>query len=260
MPYVSTPHLRLHYREAGDGERVLVLLHGIAASGRVWELLLPLLPPGVWAIAPDLRGFGASDKPEADYTVAQAAADLRHLMWELDLARFVLVGHDLGAAVALEFALRWPHRVEGLAMLGSLPLNGQPRPPEAFPLLAVAARDRRHVAFQLAATAPGAARDVFWDQLVDDALAGADAVVPYAHSLASWNVAEYVGSLPIPVLFLHGADDPLVRPAELEPVLAAFRHARLQTLPGCGHAPMVEQPAATARTLREFFTALWSGL
>ena len=256
MPFVSTPNLRLHYREAGEGERVTVLLHGSAACGRIWELLLPLLPPGVRAVVPDLRGFGASDKPEADYTISQAAADLRHLMWELDLARFVLVGHDLGAAVALDFALRWPHRVEGLVLMGSPPASGHQLPPEAFPLLAATARDRRQVSLQLAAVTPGAARDYFWDQLVDDALAAADAVAPYARSLAAWNVAPYVGNLPMPVLFLHGSEDPLVNPEQIQATLAAFSDARLQALANCGHAPMVEQPASVAAALSDFLATL----
>jgi len=260
MPFVSTPNLRLHYREAGEGERVIVLLHGSAATGRVWELLMPLLSAGVRVIAPDLRGCGGSDRPDADYTIAQAAADLRHLMWELDLARFVLVGHDLGAAVALEFAVRWPHRVEAMALLGSPPASGHPLPPEAFPLLAATARDRRQVALQFAQATPGAARDYFWEQLIDDAVDTAEAVTPYARSLAGWNVAQYLDSLRLPVLFLHGAADPLVPPEQLAPTVAAIPGARLELLAGCGHLPMVEQPSAVARAIGDLLTALWPGL
>lgn len=252
MPFVSTPHLRMHYRAAGEGPRVLVFIHGSAASGRVWEPVLPLLPPGFRAIAPDLRGFGASDKPEVDYTITQAAIDLRHVMWELDLTRFVLVGHGLGAAVALEFAVRWPHRVVGMVLVSSPPLSGEPLPAEAFPLLQSTAHDRRLLGLQLAAQTPGAMRDHLWEQMLDDALAGADAVVPYARALSGWSVLEHAADLHQPAVFICGEADPRQTAERLAESRAALPKAELRTLPGSGPMPMLEQPGAFAGLLTDF--------
>lgn len=255
MSFVSTPHLRLHYREAGTDGRVVLFVHGHGGSGRQWELVLPHLQ-SVRAVVPDLRGCGESDKPDVDYTIEQSAADMRHLMWELDLARFALVGHGLGAAVALDFTLRWPHRVAGLVLLGSSPGSGEPLQGEEIPLLEQVSRDRKLMDQRLRLQAPGAPRDHFWDQVVDDAMQGAEALVPYARSLGQWNVMEQLGELRTPALFIHGAGDAQVPVARIGPTVAAVPGSRLEVLADCGHMPHLEQPAVAARAMHEFLSAL----
>jgi len=100
----------------GAGERAVVLVHAGIADMRMWEPLLPELPPDRRIVRYDMRGFGASVLPPGPVSNAR---DLIALLDALELDRVALVGASFGGRVALEVASNWPERVRGLALLGS---------------------------------------------------------------------------------------------------------------------------------------------
>lgn len=111
--------VRLHYVEAGTGPLVL-LLHGFPEFWYAWRRqILPLAAAGFRVVAPDMRGFNLSDKPEgvAAYGVKALVADLHALILSLESNRASIVGHDWGAGVAWAFAMRHPEALERLAIL-----------------------------------------------------------------------------------------------------------------------------------------------
>jgi pimeloyl-ACP methyl ester carboxylesterase len=126
MPYVHTPGLDIHYQEAGEGPNVFLLVHGNFGSWRWWDGLLQALPPGFRAYAPDLRGCGdtAGGASPETFEIAQLAGDLRAFADALGLRAFHLVGHSLGGAVALQFALDEPRRVRTLTLVTPAPATG----------------------------------------------------------------------------------------------------------------------------------------
>lgn len=111
--------LSLAVLDEGDGPPVL-LLHGFPDSSRLWRHQVPALTgAGLRVIAPDLRGFGESDRPEAveDYRITRSVADMVAILDGLGIERVRLVGHDWGAGVAWALALIAPQRVERLVVL-----------------------------------------------------------------------------------------------------------------------------------------------
>ena len=103
-----------------DGEPI-VFLHGFPESHRTWRAVAPALAGEFRVIAPDQRGFGASDKPEGveKYRPDRAVEDLIALADALALGRFTLVGHDWGGAVAWLAALRHPDRIARLVIVNA---------------------------------------------------------------------------------------------------------------------------------------------
>jgi pimeloyl-ACP methyl ester carboxylesterase len=103
----------------GAGTPVL-LLHGYPDSSRLWRHQLPeLVRAGFRAIAPDLRGFGESDRPPAveDYAMAKSIADVTALLDALEVDRAHIVGHDWGAGLAWALAALVPERVDRLVVM-----------------------------------------------------------------------------------------------------------------------------------------------
>lgn len=117
---VRVGDLRLHVTEAGQGAPV-VLLHGFPELGHSWRHQLPALAgAGFHAVAPDLRGFGRSDRPPNvdDYGIAALAGDVAALVAELGGTAH-LVGHDWGGSLAWVLAARAPQTVRSLTILNS---------------------------------------------------------------------------------------------------------------------------------------------
>lgn len=114
----------LHAAVGGSGSPV-VLLHGFPQTHLCWRHVAPALAADHTVIVPDLRGYGASDKPAATspdtYSKRTMARDVVRLAGELGFERFALAGHDRGALVAVRAGLDHPAVVSHLASLDVLP-------------------------------------------------------------------------------------------------------------------------------------------
>ena len=119
-------NVALYYRDIGPaGAPPVVLLHGFPETGDAFAPVVAALGKHYRLIVPDLRGAGASQVPSAGYDKRIVASDVRALMDRLGIARAHVIGHDLGARVAVAFAVQYPDRllsagvaeafVEGLA-------------------------------------------------------------------------------------------------------------------------------------------------
>jgi pimeloyl-ACP methyl ester carboxylesterase len=124
--FVDVDGVRVHYQEAGDVTAPpLILIHGFATSNLVWsKVFLDFAAGGFRVIAPDLLGYGYSDKPrDLDYTIARQAEMVVDFMKELSVEHAVLVGSSYGAAVAATVALDHPAMVEKLILVGAVNNN-----------------------------------------------------------------------------------------------------------------------------------------
>jgi len=112
--------VRIHYRRLGQGPG-MVLLHGYPQTGHMWRKVMPALAERFTVVAPDLRGYGDSDRPIAGYDKRTMAADVADVIRTLGLQPVVLVGHDRGARVAHRFALDHPSLLTRLVLLDIAP-------------------------------------------------------------------------------------------------------------------------------------------
>src|SRR6516164_8886212 len=130
MPYVPLAHAgRIHYAERGErrpGRSSAVFIHGAGGSSTIWGMVLPRVAgAGGHGVAIDLPGHGPSGLEGTALDGASGLSLERYrdavgeLAGALCLGRSVLVGHSLGASVAIEAALAWPDKVQALVLLGS---------------------------------------------------------------------------------------------------------------------------------------------
>jgi pimeloyl-ACP methyl ester carboxylesterase len=116
---IASLGIELDVLDEGEGAPVL-LVHGFPDSSHLWRhQVAALTGAGFRAIAPDMRGFGASDKPEAveEYGLGRAVADLVAILDALEIQQARVVGHDWGAAVVWLLAALQPDRVERIVAM-----------------------------------------------------------------------------------------------------------------------------------------------
>jgi pimeloyl-ACP methyl ester carboxylesterase len=117
--FVQAGDTRMYYQKAGSGEVPIVLVHGFGASSFSWrENLNPIAEAGYTVYAPDLRGFGLSNKGWDKSMSQDAQADrLKAFLDAQGINRAVLAGNSMGGGIVTNFALRYPDRVRGLVLV-----------------------------------------------------------------------------------------------------------------------------------------------
>ena len=132
--FVRAGKVRLEYFEQGHGPDTLVLVHGYASSAAIWRYTLQFLSEDHFrVIVLNNRGAGRSDRSSSDgpfneenYSVETFAQDLFDAIDALNLERFTLVGHSMGGATVVQFALQHQDRIQGLVLMNPAPLSGRP--------------------------------------------------------------------------------------------------------------------------------------
>ncbi|MDL2220742.1 alpha/beta hydrolase [Eubacteriales bacterium OttesenSCG-928-N14] len=114
--YVDIQGLRIHYIAAGDGDPVL-FVHGIGQSGYTWRYNFMPFSEQFLCVAPDLIGYGFSDKPDLTYTIEENSEFLLAFLNALRIKQTHIVAMGTGAVYALDFMIHYPDRVGRAAMI-----------------------------------------------------------------------------------------------------------------------------------------------
>jgi pimeloyl-ACP methyl ester carboxylesterase len=114
--------LDIHYLTGGEGEP-LVVIHGGGDSGRAWLENAAELSKNYQVYLPDLPGFGHSKAIDEDFDLSSYVTFVEDFSRSLGLGHFHLIGHSLGGGIALNYALKFPHKIERLVLISSLCLG-----------------------------------------------------------------------------------------------------------------------------------------
>ena len=264
---------RVNYRTAGDGEQVLLLIHGITGCAKQWDGVVPLLADRYTVIAPDLLGHGESAKPKGDYSLGAYAAGIRDLLVALGHRRATVVGHSLGGGIAMQFAYEYPPFAERLVLVSS---GGLGR--EVSALLRAATLPGSEIVLPLIAServlnlgaAFGAVLGRFGLTAGTDlaemargyaSLGDAGARQAFIHTLRS--VIEPTGQRVsatdrlyltqiLPSMVLWGERDPLIPSKHARSAHAAMPGSRMEIFEESGHFPQLHEPVRFAHELIDF--------
>jgi pimeloyl-ACP methyl ester carboxylesterase len=273
-----------HVARTGTG-KPLLLLHGWPEFWLTWEPVMTRLAGRFTLIAPDLRGFGDSDKPDGPFGPDQHTADMLALMDALRIERFGVVGHDVGGAVMQPLARAAPGRLAGLFFFdfvypGIGPRMGDPdrlnhiwyqsfHQMEMAPALVGASREscRTYIAHFLKNWSHRKdAFDEVVDAFTDNFLKVGNLAGGFAHYRASHagRVKMMQGEAPklppidIPTCVRWAEHDPLLPYSWTDRLNETFSNLDLAMFPGVGHFPHREDPDRAASEIAAFFTRISS--
>ena len=275
----------IHVARAGSGQP-LFLLHGWPEFWYVWHRLVPLLQDKFELIMPDLRGFGATEKPykgPSDQNTPQIMGDdLAALADELGIAKFGVVSHDVGAMVAQAFALQHEDRLSGLFFF-NCPYPGIGRrwmAPDHVKEIWYQTFHQQAWSAQLVASSRDACRIYFthflrhWSHdpsaFDDDIERWVDNFMQpdniqggfnYYSSVAKMRLAIARGEAPplraieTPTFVYWGRHDPVLKSEWVDNIDKSFSNATIEIAEDAGHFVHYEKPEASAERIRAFFEA-----
>lgn len=244
-------------QEPDGAKRTVVFIHGAGMDHTVWSAQARWFAHhGRGVLALDLPGHGRSAGPPLASIAAMAGCVLAAID-AIGGPEFVLVGHSMGALVALEAAARAGARVAGLALLGMTPAM------PVHPDLLAAAREGSHRAAPLMTQwalgrpaqlggnpAPGLWLTAATLRLLEEA--DAATLAADLAACAAYDGAEAAAPrVACPALLLSGGEDRMTPPGKALAFVGAFAKGRSRVLAGAGHMMMLEDPAATLAALRE---------
>ncbi len=264
--FVDVGGSRLYYYAAGSrgaGDPV-VLIHGFPLASRLWSEFVPDFAPGHRLIIVDLPGFGRSDPPSAARTGCGAyAAAIHALLDDLGVERAFIVGHGLGGGVAQAFAVQWPTRVAGLALVSSAGFGVKPRRMARL-ARALGPLAKHTPPALLAGLVHGSVRHGFADAdrshpTLDTCLrsfttvAGRDALASHLAAIrhcdtASWS--KRLAELDLPSAVVWGAEDPFYPVSLGERLHASLKGSTFTVIPGAAHFVPEDSPEALRRAIQ----------
>jgi pimeloyl-ACP methyl ester carboxylesterase len=235
----------VHYEALGRG-KPLLLLHGWLGSWRYWVPVMQELSVDYRVYAFDLWGFGDSDRRNTDYDVESYVQLLDGFIENLGILHTPLpvVGHSLGAVVALLWAARNPERIDRI-MAVSLPIVGT----------AINRRLMKSEALTLFDKAFNHQPANFEALQLETRKADKDAIVNSVHSVMGLDMQRELQGLNLPVLLVHGERDNVVTPYDGVDALNSWQFVRGINLTESRHFPMLDERAKFNRLLRDFLVA-----
>ena len=244
MSAVTVDGRPVHYEAFGRGRPVL-FLHGWLGSWRYWVPTMESISDKNRTYAIDFWGFGDSYKSKPNYKVSDYVALVYGFTNHLGIGKATIVGHALGASVALEYATCYPDRVNKL-MLVSLPLT-----PDSFSRKLIGLANNSVIA------------RIIWRRQIrhqevrqEVGKTDREAINLSLRSLASMDIfgrIQRLGQLQNPlVLVVCGEKDDMVDPKPIHSLNGHWPNVRPIGLPASKHFPMLDEPAKFSRLLKDF--------
>jgi pimeloyl-ACP methyl ester carboxylesterase len=230
----------IHYEAIGRG-RPLIFLHGWLGSWRYWMPTMESLSDRYRTYAFDLWGFGDSDRDAGRYDLESYVTLLEQFMDQLGIMKAALVGHSLGAAVALLSAARMADRIDRV-MAVSAPLAGN----------AVSKRLTSPGNSSLLERLLGRRGAEYSEVELEVHKTDPVAIANSARSLLTLELRQRFEHLRMPLLLVNGNNDPFINPLQPDDLRGVDDNVRPIGLNESGHFPMLDEASKFQRLLRDF--------
>lgn len=259
MPEITANGININYQEQGEGE-ALVLLHGLSDDCNLWAPMMPVFSGRFRTIALDIRGHGQSGKPDEPYSIKQFSDDLLALMDGLKINRAHVAGLSLGSAIAMQFALDHPFRIDALVLLSTFAFADD-HVRNRMGMLRNSLENGGVQAFFDVAVRLVVSDEfitVYADALADAkqytvAMNSAGALTRAIDACLKFDVRNRLSGLSAPLLILSGKEDVFTRTVRAEEVHDAVRGSQLIIMPGVGHNLLTpENMPVVERKIMEF--------
>jgi pimeloyl-ACP methyl ester carboxylesterase len=283
--FVEVDGLKFQYKRKGSGRPAMILLHGFSASTFSWRSVMEPLSKLGTVVAYDRPASGLTERPLTGhprmeggpawtgtnpYSAAAQAEQLVELMDKLGIDKAVLIGNSAGGTVAMNTALTYPERVQGLVLVDAAIYTGGGAPAWIKPLLSTPQLQRiGPLSARFLASSGGRLIGMAWhdpSKVTPDVLEGYrkptqaqdwdKALWELTKASSELSLGARVSEVTQPALVITGDDDRIVPTKDSIRLAAELPNAKLVVIPECGHTPQEECPEPWLNAVTEFVRGL----
>ena len=266
MSMVTINGCRLSYEVSGRGEMPLVLVHGSWLARRQWDLTIPLLEDSFRVLTYDRRGHSESERPNGKVSVRDHAADLAGLIEHLQFAPAWVIGNSFGGSITLRLAGERPDLLRGIAVHEPPLFSLVPTDDDAAPSVEEDMRNDAAAAERVASGDPAGAAEQFAEAVSPGMWLETPPEIRQTMTenapgfLADWSDPDFYAfdlararKFVQPALLTQGDQSPPQYVPVITRLGAALPSVEVQTLPGVGHVPHMEDPEGYVEAVADFF-------
>ncbi len=250
---LTAKNMRLHYTEQGKGDKTLVFLHYFGGASSTWDEVISYLQNDFRCIAIDLLGFGKSPSQEAEISVDNSANAVIELIDELQLQNYELVGHSMGAKIALYIASSQPKGLLSLVLLAPSPPTPEPMSNKEREDMLDAFGDKKKVEKMIEnATAHPLATSIFEREVNNNLQASSVGWHSWPLLGSTETIIDKMADIHMPITILYGENDKRFSRSFLQKEFNRyFKTFILVEIKDSGHLLPVEAPEEVTIEIRK---------
>lgn len=251
---------KVRYLDSGSDKQPIVLLHGLGGCSDKWMPVMDILSSSYRVLAPDIIGYGKSDKPVVDYTPAYMVSFVKKFIVATDLEMPHIVGASLGGQVAVQFAARYKQYMSKLVLISPAGMMKHSTPALDQYIMAALYPHKSTISHALQLMEGGKEPpSPSLVQLFMTNMKMPNAKMVFMSSLLCFKnstLHKHLKKVVAPTLLVWGNDDSIIPISYAAKFVSALQNCTFAPIPNCGHTPYVQYPELFCKTISDFLREL----
>lgn len=257
--FVTINRNNIRYLEDGQSDRNLLLLHGLGGYAERWSNIMPFLSKKYHIFAPDLIGYGQSDKPSVDYTVDVFIKFVFDFIESVGMKKTFVIGTSLGGQIAAECAATQNPAIEKVVLISPAGVMRKSTPTlDAYTMAALYPnRDSVKNAYQMMIGPDKQVSEISVERFVTN-MSRPNAKMVFLSTLLGLknapDIFEKLQKITSPTMVIWGREDKLIPFEYSQHFVSSIRNCEFVPMDGCGHSPYIEDPERLSEIITKFFS------
>jgi 2-hydroxy-6-oxonona-2,4-dienedioate hydrolase len=257
--FVIVNRNKIRYLEDGHSDRNLILMHGLGGYAERWSNIIPHLNKKFHVFAPDLIGYGQSDKPSVDYTLELFVKFVFDFMETLGIKKTCMIGTSLGGQIVAECASTQSAAIEKIVLISPAGIMKKSTPTlDAYTMAALyPTKESVKTAYQMMVGSNKQVSEISIERFVNN-MSRPNAKMVFLSTLLglknSSDIFEKLAKIKIPTLLIWGKEDKLIPFEYSQQFVSSINNCEFIPMEGCGHSPYVEDPEKLSELVIKFLS------
>jgi pimeloyl-ACP methyl ester carboxylesterase len=257
--FVTINRNKIRYLEDGKSHKNLILLHGLGGYAERWSNIIPFLTKKFHVFAPDMIGYGQSDKPTADYTPEYFVKFVFDFMEAVGIKNTVMMGTSLGGQVVIECAATQLPIIKKIILISPAGIMRKSTPTlDAYTMAALyPSKEAVKNAYQMMVGPGKQVSEISIERFITN-MSRPNAKMAFLSTLLGLknapDIYEKLEKIIVPTMLIWGKEDNLIPFEYSQQFILSINNCKFIAMEGCGHSPYVEAPEKLSELVIKFLS------